>query len=90
MMEDGKMISFNDRQLALVMQATAILPVGQRDLFLRSIAGRLGDLPYAPSNADIEKAIVFVLGNYGVAIGANVFRCNAELHHKEQNYETVG
>jgi hypothetical protein len=90
MMEDGNMISFNDRQLALVMQAAAILPVGQRDSFLRSIAGRLGDLPYVPSDADIEKAIVFVLGNYGVAIGANVFRCNAELHHKEKNYETVG
>jgi hypothetical protein len=89
MMEDGNMISFNDRQLALVMQAAAMLPVGQRDSFLRSIAGRLGDLPYAPSNADIEKAVVFVLGNYGVAIGANVLRCNAELH-KEKNYETVG
>jgi hypothetical protein len=66
-------ISFSNRQMALVMRGAEMLPVSQRDTYLRSVAGRLSDLP-RPSLADVQAAIVFVLNTRGIAVGADLFR----------------
>jgi hypothetical protein len=67
-------LALSDSQLRLVMESAALIPVSQRDSFLRSIAGRLCDLPYQPSKADVEEAIRFVLATRGVAAGKDHFR----------------
>jgi hypothetical protein len=72
-----QMLSLSDKQLRLVMDSASLIPVSQRDGFLRSIAGRLCDLPYQPSLADVEEAIRFVLACRGVAIGKDHFRRHA-------------
>jgi hypothetical protein len=68
-------ISFTDKQLALVMQAAELVPVNDRDNFLRSISSRLVDLPYLLRDCDIEQAVAFVLETRGVVIGRNGLRC---------------
>jgi hypothetical protein len=67
-------ISFSNRQLTLIMRAAELIPLSQRDGYLRSVAGRLVDLPYTPSNADVEAAVTFVLNTRGIAVGADLFR----------------
>ena len=47
-----------------------MLPVNQRDAFVRSVAGRVAGLPNI-GMAEIEQAIQFVLNSYGVATGTN-------------------
>jgi hypothetical protein len=45
-----------------------MLPVSQRDSFVRSVAGRVAGLPNV-GMAEIESAIQFVLNSYGVTGG---------------------
>jgi hypothetical protein len=61
------MLALTDRQLETIKQAAALLPVGGRDAFLRSISNRLSDLPYHPSDAHIAAAIQLVLGTRGIS-----------------------
>jgi len=42
-----------------------MLPEFQRDDFVRSIANRLRDLPYPPSDADVHAAVSLVLSSRG-------------------------
>ncbi len=63
------MLSFSDEQLDRVIAAAALLPPHKRDAFLRSVAGRVAGLPCI-GIAEIERAIVFVLGSYGVTGGS--------------------
>jgi hypothetical protein len=66
------MFSLDDEQMDRVMGAAALLPTHQRDLFLRSVAGRVAGLPCV-SMAEIESAIAFVQNNYGIAGGHRAF-----------------
>ena len=50
-----------------------MLPINARDNFLRSIGNWLADLPYPPSDADVQTAIDFVLFCRGVAVGVQAF-----------------
>jgi hypothetical protein len=67
-----QILSLSDRSLRVVIKAAEMLPVSQRDSFLRSVAGRLADL-HQPSLADVQAAIVFVLNTRGIAVGADLF-----------------
>jgi hypothetical protein len=64
-------LSLSDRSLRVVIKAAEMLPVGQRDSFLRSIA--VADL-HQPSLADVQAAIVFTLNCRGIAVGKDLFR----------------
>jgi hypothetical protein len=70
------MLSLSDHQLQQVQQAAAMLPVGNRDAFLRSIAGRLSGIA-TPTDRDVAHAVSFVRGCQGVAF------CHA---HKENTH----
>jgi hypothetical protein len=65
-------LSLSDLGLRLIMDSASLIPVSQRDSFLRSIAGRLCDLD-APTRADVESAIRFVLATRGIAAGKDHF-----------------
>jgi hypothetical protein len=67
--------SLSDEELDRVMGAAAMLPVSQRDMFLRSVAGRVAGQPCV-GMAEIESAIRFVLNSYGVAPGNNAIARN--------------
>jgi hypothetical protein len=58
------MLALTDTQLDLVTRAAALLPVHDRDRFLRSIANRL-DNKDNPTDGNIRDAIDFVLGCRG-------------------------
>lgn len=66
------MISLTDEQLDRVMAAAALLPVTSRDAFLKSVAGRVAGVPHV-SMSEIERAIAFVLNNYGIIAGNQAF-----------------
>jgi hypothetical protein len=62
------MMALTDHQLKTVQQAASMLPLHARDSFLRSVANRLS--PHAaPTDADIARAVSFVLNCRGVAVG---------------------
>jgi hypothetical protein len=64
-------LSLSDDQMALVTRAAALLPRHDRDRFLQSIAGRLGD---HPTDGDILGAIDFVLAPRGIIIGGTALK----------------
>jgi hypothetical protein len=61
------MLALSDQQLAQIKAAAALLPVNTRDLFLRSIAGRLSDITL-PTDNDIAAAVSFVLSCRGISM----------------------
>jgi hypothetical protein len=71
------MFSLSDEQLDRVIAAAAMLPASRRDMFLRSVAGRVAGLPCV-GMAEIETAIAFVLNSYGVAPGTSAI---TKYHH---------
>ena len=56
------------QQLATVTEAAALLPPGQRDNFLRSVAAVLGANP-RPTDGEVRRALLVVLSARGVAVG---------------------
>jgi hypothetical protein len=62
------MLSLSDHQLKTLQQAAAMLPVNDRDTFLRSVGGRLSDIA-TPTDRDIAHAVSFVLSCRGIAVG---------------------
>jgi hypothetical protein len=66
-------LSFTDDQITQLKMVASMLPINARDNFLRSIGNRMADLPYPPSNADVQAAIDFVLSCRGVAGGVQAF-----------------
>jgi hypothetical protein len=66
-------LSLSDRSLRVVLESAALIPQSQRDSFLRSIAGRLADVP-KPTLGDVQQAICFVLATRGIAVGKAHFR----------------
>jgi hypothetical protein len=65
-------LALTDQQLNLVTRAAGMITEHDRDLFLRSIANRIGDLAH-PSDHDIQDALDFVLNNRGVVGGVKAF-----------------
>jgi hypothetical protein len=70
------MLSLSNHQLQQMQQAAAMLPVNGRDSFLRSVAGRLLAID-TPTDSDVARALSFVLGLRGVAVG--------HAYHKENS-----
>jgi hypothetical protein len=69
-------MTLTHEQLHEVNMAAAMLPTAQRESFVRSIAGRLRDLPTAsPCDADVHAAIRFVLSLRGVSAPRSL-RCS--------------
>jgi hypothetical protein len=66
------MFSLSDEELDRLMDAASMLPTHHRDSFVRSVAGRVADIPNF-GIAEIECAIQFVLSHYGIAGGADAF-----------------
>ena len=60
------MLALSDQQLALVMQAAALLPPPRRDDFMRSVASRLSDIA-RPSDHELGDAVQFILSTRGVS-----------------------
>jgi hypothetical protein len=60
------LMGFTDAQLDRINSAAMLLPVNQRDHFVRSIAKRLADLPN-PNASDLRKAILFILSAKGIS-----------------------
>lgn len=79
------MFSLSDEQLDRVMSAATMLPVGRRDVFLRSVAGRVAGLPCV-GLAEIETAIAFTLNVYGVT-GSLAFKGTDKAAHARQKAE---
>jgi hypothetical protein len=71
-------LSLTDRQLNQVMRAAQLVPLADRDSFLRSIAGRVNGEP--ATDAVIEEAIYFVLCLRGIATAP------LALHDAEPNF----
>ena len=69
------LFSLSDEELDRLMDAASMLPQHYRDAFMRSVAGRCVDIPNF-GLAEIETAIQYVLGHYGVTGGVDVFRHN--------------
>jgi hypothetical protein len=66
------LFSLDDQGLERLMAAAALLPPHLRDPFTRSVAGRVSGMPNV-GMAELEHAIQFVLGNFGIAGGADAF-----------------
>jgi hypothetical protein len=62
------LFNLDDLQLERLMAGAALLPAHQRDAFVRSVAGRVADIPNF-GLAEIETAIVYTLNAYGIALG---------------------
>jgi hypothetical protein len=60
------LISFSDAQMTQIMTAAALVPVADRNNFLRSVAGVL-DGNVAPSDADVGNALTMILNMRDVA-----------------------
>ena len=65
------MFSLSDEQLDLVTHAASMIPVHDRDFFLRSVANRIGDLA-RPSDDAVREAIDLVLNCRGIVGGVDV------------------
>ena len=74
------MFSLDDEQMDRLMGAAAMLPVSQRDSFVRSVAGRVAGLPCV-GMAETESAITFVLNSYGVCPGTSAITRNKYDHY---------
>ena len=61
------MLALSDSQLKQLRAAAALLPVNARDLFLRSVAGRLSDIA-TPTDNDVAAAVSFVLSCHGISM----------------------
>jgi hypothetical protein len=66
-------LAFDDEMLDRLTNAAALLPSNARDGFMRSVANRISDPPYAPGMAELEQAISFVLGCRGIGGGFQAF-----------------
>ena len=66
------LFSLDDQQLERLMAAASMLPPHHRGRFVRSVAGRVAGMPHV-GLAEIETAIQFVLNNYGILGGVDVF-----------------
>jgi hypothetical protein len=75
------MFSLSDVEMDRLVDAAALLPVGSRDAFLRSVAGRVADIPRV-GLAELECAIAFVLASYGVSTGNRVFNRTTKLERR--------
>ena len=65
-------LALTDKELARLMTAATLLPVTSRDVFLKSVAGRVAGSPCV-GMGEIERAIAFVLNHYGVIGGSQAF-----------------
>jgi hypothetical protein len=74
------MFSLDHEQMDRLMRAASMLPASRRDLFVRSVAGRVAGLPCV-GMAEIETAITFVLNSYGVAPGNSAIARNKYSHY---------
>jgi hypothetical protein len=72
------LLPLNDQQLATIMQAASLLPLQDRDRFLRSVANRLDLNGGSPSDRDLAVAISFVLEGRGIAAKLRMFCNNME------------
>ena len=66
--------AFTDEMLDRITAAAALLPADSRSSFARSVANRLGGLPYQPGMAELETAIGFVLNTRGVGGSYQAFQ----------------
>lgn len=62
-------LAFTDEMMDRLASAAALLPPNARGDFMRSVANRVGDLPYEAGLPEIEQAIAFVLNCRGISIG---------------------
>ena len=62
-------LALTDTQMDLVTRASQLLPPSRRDVFLRSIASRLDNIP-RPTDAEVEGAVNFILSVGGVSAGS--------------------
>jgi hypothetical protein len=69
------MLSLTDQQLDLVKQAATMVPVPDRDNFLRSVAAQLTQRR-PPTDTDLAAAIAFVLEGRGTSVGRSMFLSN--------------
>ena len=61
-------VSFSDVEFDRICAAAAMLQnEKQRSDFLKIVGNRLSDLPYQAQTGDIENAIAFALGTFGLA-----------------------
>ena len=65
--------AFDDAMLDRLMAAAALLPVGARDSFVRSVGNRLAGLRFPPGLGELEVAIAFVLNTRGIGGGHQAF-----------------
>jgi hypothetical protein len=66
--EHVEMLSLSDQQLQMIMAAAELLPRGNRDSFMRSIASRLSDVDHRSDN-ELASAVSFILSSHDVATG---------------------
>jgi hypothetical protein len=65
------MLSLTDQQLQQLTCAAGMVPPGDRDLFLRSVAAQLNRHP--PTDSDLAAAICFVLEARGTSASRSMF-----------------
>jgi hypothetical protein len=66
-------LALDDAMLDRLTAAAALLPVAQRDHFMRSVANRINSLHRPPGMAELEVAISFVLNTRGIGGGFQAF-----------------
>jgi hypothetical protein len=65
-------LALTDNQLDLVTRAAALLPLHDRDHFLRSISNRIGDVAN-PDDTAVQDTVAFVLNCGGIGGGHAAF-----------------
>jgi hypothetical protein len=75
------MLALTDNQLDLVQRAAALLPLHDRDHFLRSLANRMGNVAH-PSDHDVQDAVDFILNCRGIGGGHAAF---TRPYHRANN-----
>jgi hypothetical protein len=64
-------LSLTDRQLEHLQFAASLLPVSDRDAFLRSVAGRLSVA--TPTDGDLAAVLSFVLQGRDISVSPSLF-----------------
>jgi hypothetical protein len=82
--EHMKPLAFTDTQLAQVITASGLLPLNDRDNFLRSIAGVLA-ASTSPTDIEVADAITFVLECSGVATNGFMHAAAANNNRRKLN-----
>jgi hypothetical protein len=62
----SKPLALSDQAMQHVQQAAALLPLHDRDPFLRSVAGHLADIA-KPSDSDVAHAVALILNGRGIS-----------------------